>query len=58
MEVTSTEAVLADQNGDFKHVYNLFGFGGYREQSKQIKAPKKISLGSVVSETALWFPLT
>ena len=58
MEVTPTEAVLADQNGDFKHVYNLFGFSGYRKQSKEIKGSPKISLGSVVSETALWFPLT
>ena len=42
MEVTSTEAVLADQNGDFKHVYNLFGFSGYRKQSKEIRAPKNL----------------
>ena len=41
MEVTPTEAVLADQNGDFKHVYNLSGSSGYRKQSKQIRAPKK-----------------
>ena len=26
MEVTPTEAILADQNGDFKHVENRFGF--------------------------------
>ena len=26
MEVTPTEAISADQNGDFKHVDNRFGF--------------------------------
>ena len=26
MEVTPTEAISADQNGDFKHVENRFGF--------------------------------
>ena len=34
MEVTPTEAVLADQNGDFKYVYNLFGFSGYRASNQ------------------------
>ena len=43
MEVTSTEAVLADQNGGFKHVYNLFGFIVVRESNqKRSGLPKNL----------------